>query len=165
MWEEVVAAFNKINSHLVFTPPGGTRDGSPLDVRVNGAVKSKGNRIWHLDRIIDPFMKPTLKTALKAAVEAFYSVSQKCITDGFIIGCHVEVPDLAAVGINPEKVRPMRPLLTKGDVSKIRYIKIDSRKAVRRTGTPAAREHVRSHFFLLLVFVCSFLFFLIMLCC
>jgi hypothetical protein len=80
---------NKLNIKLIYVPPGRTATNQPLDVSINGAIKSIGKKIAKEIFIIDPFSVPTLSESIKSLIESKNKISEDIIIKSFTKACNL----------------------------------------------------------------------------
>lgn len=79
----------ELNIKLIYVPAGKTSTNQPLDVNINGPLKSLGKHF--IDKIIikDPFEKYTLENAINALINSKKKISKRIIIDSFKIACNI----------------------------------------------------------------------------
>jgi len=79
----------QLNIQLIYVPAGKTATNQPLDVNINGPLKSLGKHF--INKIItkDPFEKYTLENSINALIDSKNKISKKTIIDAFKIACNI----------------------------------------------------------------------------
>lgn len=75
-------ALNK-NINLIYIPVGMTSKLQPLDVKINGAIKSKSRTFWRKKLIDDPFNKPKLSDAIVHLIDSCNLITKSTIVNVF----------------------------------------------------------------------------------
>ena len=70
-------------NRLIYIPPGKTDTYQPLDVAINGAMKSIGKRLEKEEYIANPSYKPTIANSIKSLIEAKSRIKSQTIKDSF----------------------------------------------------------------------------------
>lgn len=79
----------KLNIRLIYVPTGKTSTNQPLDVSINGPIKSIGKTIANKVFLKDPFAEYTLVNSIKAMIEAKNKISKELIIKSFNIACNI----------------------------------------------------------------------------
>lgn len=79
----------KLNIKLVYVPTGKTSTNQPLDVCINGPIKSIGKQIANKVFIKDPFAEYTLEGSINALIEAKTKISADIIKKSFNYACNI----------------------------------------------------------------------------
>ena len=77
----------KLNIKLLYVPPGKTSTNQPLDVSINGALKSIGKRLEKEIFLSNPLGAPTIAAAIKCLIEAKKSITKEIIINAFTRAC------------------------------------------------------------------------------
>jgi hypothetical protein len=85
--ESVKEYAKNMNIQLIYVPAGKTSENQPLDVNINGPIKSIGRQIIKELYLMDPFMKPKLKDAVNSLIEAQKRISADNIIKSFKKAC------------------------------------------------------------------------------
>lgn len=80
----------KFNIQLIYVPTGKTSTNQPLDVSINGPIKSIGKTIANKVFLKDPFAEYTLVNSIKAMIEAKKKISEDLIIKSFNIACNIK---------------------------------------------------------------------------
>ena len=83
----VIKEAERLNIQLLFVPPGRTSTNQPLDVSINGALKSIGKRLIKEIFLSNPLGIPTIADAVKCLIEAKKSIRKETIINAFTIAC------------------------------------------------------------------------------
>lgn len=83
--ENIKKEANKLNIVLIYIPSGRTATHQPLDVLINGAIKSIGKKIEKEIFIIDPFSVPTLANSINSLIESKNKIKKETIIKSFLI--------------------------------------------------------------------------------
>ena len=81
--QEIIAFAEALNIELIFVPPGKTPDHQPLDVGINGPIKSIAKGIIKELYLTDPFCKMTFEDALNALAKAVQMIKKDTIIKAF----------------------------------------------------------------------------------
>ena len=85
--ESVKEYAKTINIQLIYVPTGRTSQNQPLDVNINGPIKSIGRQIIKELYLMDPFMKPQLKDAVTSLIEAQKRITVDNVIKSFKRAC------------------------------------------------------------------------------
>jgi hypothetical protein len=80
---------NELNIKLIYVPTGKTSTNQPLDVSINGPIKSIGKSISNKIFMKDPFAEYTLVNSINAMIEAKSKISKETITESFKSACGI----------------------------------------------------------------------------
>jgi transposase len=80
--DEVKEFANGMNLHLIYVPAGSTGSLQPLDVGINGIVKSKAKRLWRLE-MLKKDQKLDWATITKHIQTIWYSMEKSTIVGAF----------------------------------------------------------------------------------
>jgi hypothetical protein len=80
---------SELNIKLIYVPTGKTSTNQPLDVSINGPMKSIGKNISNKIFMKDPFAKFTLVNSIKAMIEAKNKISKETIINSFKYACDI----------------------------------------------------------------------------
>jgi DDE superfamily endonuclease/Tc5 transposase-like DNA-binding protein len=80
---------HKLNINLIYVPSGKTATNQPLDVNINGPIKSIGKKIAKEMYISNPFATPTISDSIKSLIESKNRIAKETIINSFIIACHL----------------------------------------------------------------------------
>ncbi len=86
MCDAVKKVAEKLNITFIYVPSGRTAENQPLDVGINGPIKSIGRRIIKEIYMMDPFIKDklTIKNAVKALIESKDEITKETIEKSFV---------------------------------------------------------------------------------
>lgn len=84
----VVEEGKRLNIEFVFVPTGKTSTNQPLDVCINGPMKSIGKRIAKETYLSDPFAEHTIKTSIAGMLESKNSIKSETIKKSFKKACN-----------------------------------------------------------------------------
>jgi hypothetical protein len=79
----------KMNIKLIYVPAGKTATNQPLDVLINGAIKSIGKKITKEIFIDDPFATPTIADSIETLIEAKNKITRETIIKSFSLACNL----------------------------------------------------------------------------
>ena len=74
---------SECNIELIYVPVGQTATRQPLDVSINGPIKSIGKKIANTIYMYDPFSKVTLVDSIKSLIQAKTRIKKETIIDSF----------------------------------------------------------------------------------
>ncbi len=83
----IIKRAKRLNIQLLFVPPGRTSKNQPLDVSINGALKSIGRRIEKEIFLSNPFGIPKIADAVKCLIEAKQCITKQTIINAFTRAC------------------------------------------------------------------------------
>ncbi len=75
----------RLNIDLIYVPAGKTSTNQPLDVGVNGPIKSVGRCIANKAFLKDPFTDYTLVKSIQALIDAKNKISAHIIAQSFSV--------------------------------------------------------------------------------
>jgi hypothetical protein len=81
---------DNLNIELVYVPTGKTSTNQPLDVGINGPVKSIGKSISNNIFIKDPFAEYTLENSINSLIQATKKIKKETIINCFNIACNID---------------------------------------------------------------------------
>lgn len=79
----------ELNIKLIYVPTGKTATNQPLDVSINGPIKSIGRSISNKIFMKDPFDDYTLVNSIKAMIDAKNNISSETIIKSFNYACYI----------------------------------------------------------------------------
>ena len=79
----------KLNIQLIYVPPGKTSTNQPLDVGINGPIKSIGKKISKEIYLADPFKKITLADSVSALIESKNQIKRETVIKSFNLACKI----------------------------------------------------------------------------
>ena len=89
----IIKRAKSLNIQLLFVPPGRTSLNQPLDVSINGALKSIGKRIEKEIFLSNPFGIPQLSDAIKCLIEAKQCIKKQTIINAFTRACNKPIDE------------------------------------------------------------------------
>ena len=85
----VKATAKRLNIELIYVPPGKTSTNQPLDVCINGPIKSIGKGIAKELFIMDPFAKPSLNSSIEGLIEAKSKIKSETVIKSFNVALNL----------------------------------------------------------------------------
>jgi hypothetical protein len=80
---------NECNIKMIYVPVGKTSIYQPLDVSINGPIKSMGKKISNTIYMNDPFAKVTLVDSIKALIQAKSQIKKETIIESFKLAFNI----------------------------------------------------------------------------
>lgn len=87
--ETIITEASRNNIEILFVPTGRTGEHQPLDVGVNGAIKSTGKRVMKEIYLSDPYATPTIKDGICALIYSYIQTQPQIIINSFIKACGI----------------------------------------------------------------------------
>ena len=87
MTKIIIDEAKKLNIILLFVPTGCTSTNQPLDVSINGPIKSTGKKLAKRIYVSNPCEIPTIKDSVNCLIEAKKSIKKSTIINSFIKAC------------------------------------------------------------------------------
>ncbi len=78
-----------LNIQLIFVPPGRTATNQPLNVSINGPIKSIGKKLLKQMFVIDPHAKPLISDAINSLITAKDLIKKETIIRSFMDACNL----------------------------------------------------------------------------
>jgi hypothetical protein len=78
-----------LNIILIYIPSGCTSTNQPLDVCINGPIKSIGKKLAKNIYINDPFATPTLQDSITSLIESKNKIQKETIIKSFKLACNI----------------------------------------------------------------------------
>lgn len=85
----VIRKANELKIELVYVPKGRTAENQPLDVGINGPIKSIGKMLANKIFIKDPFVNYTLVNSIKSLIQATKMLTPETIIKSFSAACNI----------------------------------------------------------------------------
>ena len=82
-----------LNIKLIYVPPNSTSIHQPLDVKINGPVKSIGKYLSKELFLEDPFSTPTLLNSVETLIKSVKKIKKETIINSFVTACHFKYND------------------------------------------------------------------------
>jgi hypothetical protein len=79
----------KLNIKLIYVPVGKTSTNQPLDVCINGPIKSIGKKLSKEVFLADPFSTPTIADSIKSLILSIKELKKETIIKSFAIACGI----------------------------------------------------------------------------
>lgn len=89
----IIDVAGSLNIKLIFVPPNMTPVHQPLDVKINGPVKSIGKYLSKELFLEEPFSTPSLCDSILMLIESIKRIKSKTIIDSFVTACHFKYND------------------------------------------------------------------------
>jgi len=80
----------KLNINLIYVPAGSTSTNQPLDVNINGPIKSISKKIIKEIYMSDPFATPTISDSVKTLIKSVQNVKESTIINSFAKACDIK---------------------------------------------------------------------------
>lgn len=80
----------QLNIELIFVPSGKTSTHQPLDVSLNGPIKSIGRSLSNKIFLKDPFAKYTLDNSVNSLILATKKIRKETIIESFNFACNID---------------------------------------------------------------------------
>lgn len=88
--ELVISEAKKLNIKLIYVPVGKTDKHQPLDVNINGPLKSIGKHIDKEKYLMDPFIVPTIDGSIDSLIESINKIQTNTIINSFKIAFNLQ---------------------------------------------------------------------------